>query len=433
VNITLLIEKNRELALFYKLILRTWVNIDAKHMSSAKEASEFINSKGVVDLIIIRESHKTKKIHDELLKFYPDKSLDKVPTIILGEDLASKNPLLTYVSNGLNHKELIKSCANSLEITAKDMVELELPEFFPIKSYYLKYLDSAPCDLFTIPKNIITKKGDQVDEKTEEKLGDGTDFYVNKNERLEIVKAITNAIIAQIDPSILTQNETITYSEMTFNNLAEQMTNFGMTEESIETSKKAMKTMVTTAKNNPSMNKLVARLIKNNTGYLFKHTQVLMFITTHLMENIDWGSDDQKDKIHFVSFFHDIALTTSEQAIIRSDKELKASDLEPKEKELVNKHAQIAAELVGKFPQAPMGVDIIIRQHHGVAHGIGFSEHYSGNISPLAIVFILAEDFTRSLLTLNEMFNTQRKIEEMRKTYKTQRFSKIIDVLEKII
>lgn len=428
---TLLIEKNKELALFYKLILRTWVNIDAKHMESAKQASLFIKKKGVIDLIIIRESHKTKKVYEELKKQFNDGSLDNIPLIILGEESKSSDQV-NYIHNGLNHKELLKSAASAIGRTAQDMADLEVPNLFPIKAYYLKYLSDSPCELYAIPKRTLAQKNSPITQETIKSLGDSKDFYVDKNERLTIVKHITDEIIEQIDESILTQNETITYSEMSFNNLAEHMTNFGMNEESIELSKKAMKTMISITKSNPAMSKLLTRLLKNNTGYLFKHTQILMFITTHLMDNIDWGSDDQKEKIHFVSFFHDIALATDEQASIKSESELKKSMITTKEKDLVNRHAQIAAELVSKFPQAPMGVDIIIRQHHGVAHGIGFSEHFSGNISPLAIVFILAEDFTRSILKYNEEFSTERKIEDMRKRYTTQRFIKIIDVLEKI-
>ena len=79
-----------------------------------------------------------------------------------------------------------------------------------------------------------------------------------------------------------------------------------------------------------------------------------------------------------------------------------------------------------------MGADAIIRQHHGIPHGIGFSEHYSGNLSPMSIVFILAEDFTDEILKTTPHFNVQAKIKKMREKYPTQRFKKIIDILETI-
>src|SRR5690606_6673317 len=109
-------------------------------------------------------------------------------------------------------------------------------------------------------------------------------------------------------------------------------------------------------------------------------------------------NQDQEDKLSFIAYFHDIALNTDEEAMIHSNQELKNSPLNRPSKLLVEKHAQVAAELVAKYPHAPMGADQLIRQHHGTLNGIGFSEHFGSNISPMAIVFIVAEEFTRIVL-----------------------------------
>ena len=148
------------------------------------------------------------------------------------------------------------------------------------------------------------------------------------------------------------------------------------------------------------------------------------------MDNIDWGNEDQKKKINFVCFFHDIVLETDEQAMIYTEQDLKNSDLTDKEKQLVSKHAQLAAELIHKFPNSPMGSDVIIRQHHGVNHGIGFAESFTANLSPMTIVFILAENFVDTLIQKDGDFDMQEKIREMRDRFSTQRFQKIIDILE---
>ncbi len=92
----------------------------------------------------------------------------------------------------------------------------------------------------------------------------------------------------------------------------------------------------------------------------------------------------------------------------------------------------MAAEIIVKYPGAPMGADVIIRQHHGINHGVGFSDQYSANLSPMSIVFILAEDFTDAIIKAGEDMNIERKISAMRGRYTTQRFQKIIDILEEI-
>jgi hypothetical protein len=132
-------------------------------------------------------------------------------------------------------------------------------------------------------------------------------------------------------------------------------------------------------------------------------------------------------------------LENDKQAQIKSKDELRRAEFDTREKNLVEKHAQLAAELVHKYPHAPMGADQIIRQHHGVLNGAGFSDHFGANLSPMAIVFIIAEEFTRiiiqseaALLNGHQSLNSRVMIQELKTTFPTARFQKIIDLLETI-
>ena len=215
--------------------------------------------------------------------------------------------------------------------------------------------------------------------------------------------------------------------------LAKKLVAIGVNEETITLAKKNIETMKGQVKTYPKLAKLMDRLLSNKTSYLYRHTQVMIFIALHIIKNIDWGNPEQEEKITFICFFHDIALETDAQAEIKSTLELKKIDLPPNEKQLVEKHAQMAAEIVQKFPHAPMGADQIIRQHHGVLNGIGFSEHYGNNVSPVAVVFIIAEEFTRIVLKRGEgPFDRVEMIRELRDHFPTSRFAKVVDVLQNI-
>lgn len=39
------------------------------------------------------------------------------------------------------------------------------------------------------------------------------------------------------------------------------------------------------------------KMLRNRSGYLYKHSQILMYVCSHLMDNIDWGNEDQKRKL----------------------------------------------------------------------------------------------------------------------------------------
>jgi HD-GYP domain-containing protein (c-di-GMP phosphodiesterase class II) len=194
-----------------------------------------------------------------------------------------------------------------------------------------------------------------------------------------------------------------------------------------------METMKRNSRINTNLSKLLDRLLANKTSYLFTHTQILSYIGLHIIKNIDWGNPEQEEKICFIAFFHDIALEKDEHGRIKSTIELKKSNFNKIDKSLIEKHAQIAAELVSKFPHAPMGADQLIRQHHGSLNGVGFSEHFGNNVSPMSIVFIVAEEFTRIVLKhADSEMNRTEMIRELKEVFPTSRFQKVIELLNTI-
>jgi HD-GYP domain-containing protein (c-di-GMP phosphodiesterase class II) len=204
-------------------------------------------------------------------------------------------------------------------------------------------------------------------------------------------------------------------------------------EETIKLANKNIDNMKRVVKSNPKMAKLLERLLSNRSSYLYKHTQILTYVSLHIIRNIDWGNPEQEDKISFIAFFHDIVLENDRQAQIKSTKELKTAEFDTPEKLLVERHAQMAADFVAKFPHAPMGADQIIRQHHGTLNGIGFSEHFGNNVSPISIVFIVAEEFTRIILKRETgPFDRNEMLRELKEEFPTSRFQKVIELLNTI-
>ncbi len=115
-------------------------------------------------------------------------------------------------------------------------------------------------------------------------------------------------------------------------------------------------------------------------------------------------------------------------------RELKRAKFPDQERLLVERHAQLAAEYVTKFPHAPMGSDQIIRQHHGTMNGVGFSEHYGNNVSPVSVVFIVAEEFTRIIMK-NESgsFDKAEMLRELKEEFPTSRFQKVLEKLQTLM
>ena len=81
-----------------------------------------------------------------------------------------------------------------------------------------------------------------------------------------------------------------------------------------------------------------------------------------------------------------------------------------------------------------MGVSTIIRQHHGVMNGLGFSSSFSGSLSPLTIIFMVAEKAAHVVLESEfEEMNRMKIMYELEQVFKTKRFEKMIEAISKVM
>lgn len=435
---TLLVENNPELESFYSLNLQTWVGTSIIPKKEAKFCSKLFEENTNIDLIITKARNGLEKSAEALAKMIED-SGRKIPLIVIGKSTLT-DPKIIHLPSGLEIKPLIQQTAKSLDVTAKDMANQVVPDYFAIPINYFLSIRRSVTDVYEESidhPGTYLKKIEEFQEFQPQLIkkyiqAGVTNLFVQKNDRLRFVTNVTQELVAKIDHLELNEDEQITAQEMGQKLLSEKLNRIGVNEETVELANKQLRSMIQTIKTYPKMGKLLGRLLKNKSGYLYKHTQILTFVCSHLMSNIDWGNEEQIKKINFIAFFHDILLQDDEQAQIHNEKDLKRSKLSDEKKELINSHAQRAAELVAKYPHAPMGTDAIIRQHHGITHGIGFSTTYGGNLSPMSIVFILAEELTDHIIKSGKMLNMEQVINQLREKYPTQRFQKIIDIMETI-
>ena len=436
-NTTLLVESNTQLGDFYSLNLHTWVGCDVKSFPDAKFAIEYLQQNPDIKLIISRAKINSEKTAEALADYIS--SMTTPPKlIVLGQSSLDKKQV-THLPTGLDAKLLVQATAKNIGVTAQDMANKVVPEYFPIPSKLLLVInksisniykqkeDSENYDLFFEKDKVFSSTGVK-----DLKEGHFDTLYLQRDERLKFVNTYNREVAASLEHNTLNEDEQIKASELTNELLQQRIAALGINSETIKLAQKNLIDMGKTAKKTPSLMNLLKRLMSNKTGYLFKHSQILMFLATHLMEQLDWGTPEQSDKLRFIAFFHDIALEDDIQAQIHSEEDLKNAQLPAEKKELVKAHAQLAAVLISKYPNAPIGAETILKQHHGTVNGLGFSDHFSQNISPMAIVFILSEDFVDELITAGKDFDIKRKIAQMREKHSTQRFQKIINVLESI-
>jgi hypothetical protein len=92
----------------------------------------------------------------------------------------------------------------------------------------------------------------------------------------------------------------------------------------------------------------------------------------------------------------------------------------------------MAASLLEKMPHVPNGVAQIVREHHGLKTGVGFSDAMNINLQPLSIIFIVVEDFINAFLALatpnaSEVLNL---LTRLKKKYPTGNYNKAVIAIE---
>ncbi len=439
-SLTLLVENNPMIESFYMLNLATWLGLDIVPKKKAEFAIKLLETQSdTIKLIIVRAVIDKEESAKMIVDFLASRGL-KIPVIEIGPGKEVPG-CFAHVPNSLQLKILIQSSAKALNITAKDMSAKVVPDYFPIPIVYFKVIKRSICPVFSQnqddPKKfeLRIQKLQEFDEKTiASMIEEGvTHLYVNKLDRLEFVNNVTSELMTLLQTKDLSPDEGISAADKGMELLSKKLLTIGVNEETIKLAKANMDSMRKNVKSYPKMAKLLERLLANKTSYLFKHTQILTYVCLHIIKNIDWGNAEQEEKISFIAFFHDIVLENDKQAQIKSTLELKKAEFETAERQLVEKHAQMAAEFVSKFPHAPMGSDQIIRQHHGTLNGVGFSEHYGNNVSPVAVVFIVAEEFTRIILKYETgPFDRTEMLRQLKEEFPTSRFQKVIDILQSI-
>lgn len=438
---TLVIHNDKALIELLNLNLPIYVGTDVIFKHSFKESRVLIEHHPGIHLIICAAAIGTERTAEEILKYNQSQNKN-TPMIVLGDKTkVVESPQLAIIHE-ISLKPMLQAAAKFLKVTPKKMIEQVVPDFIPIAMTYCLNMTKSPCDLFILKDDQYQKIhsiNDSVDaEEIQKLIKNKTDtVYVEAANRLKFVNHVTTSLVSRLNDPNMSQEEKLTATDEAMQMVQQSSQHDGPPSPStVELTTAAINTCLEIAKNNPTVAGLIKKLMANKASYMYKHTQLITHISQHILSNIEWGSNEQKSKLAFVAFFHDICLTSDKLAKIHSDIAVGTSNLSMLDKDLVFKHAKVSAEIVQKFPVAPIGTDIIIMQHHGAVNGLGFAKTFTNSISPLAIVFIVAEEFTNMILQFpeDEKISSHKDdiIDKLNQKFNRSKYQKIIETLETI-
>ena len=440
----LLIENNEELENLYNLNFKVYLGLNPLSTKKVETAiEEILKEEKKITLIVSKAEMEGSKTAEVLFEKMKSENI-KIPLLVIGKSEATlANDDSTLVMDvGVDLKTLIRNCAQVANITAAEMVGLDVPNYFPIPVHYLNRIKSPICKTFFLEPGDennyqpLFSPGDEItSDKVKNYMSMGvSEIYIQKNDRLKLVNQISNEMISELSFDKLNDNERVVAGDIQVATVSDKFSEMGITKETINSAKKCIRDIAKDVKKNKSLKSMLKNLLSNKASYLYKHIQVLSYVSLHLIKHADWAKKEHEEKLMFACFFHDILLKSDDQAKISTKEDFDKADLNFEQKETLKHHALRASELARIFPKSPAGVDLLIRQHHGALNGVGFPENFSPNLSPLSLNFMVAEAYTDKVIEAGDgKINKKLIFSFLNRRYPTSRFKKIIEALDKII
>jgi len=435
---TLLVTNDKMMNSIYSLNLDMYVGSRVVIKEKQDDAINFLKKTNECGLIIVKSMIDNEPAARGIMSYMDNESDRIIPMLVIGEDSEIKGAEVLGDSPEL--KMVIKKAASALGVTAEYMAGLKVPDYYPIPASHFRGIMNVACDVFVreASGNYLSKFSTGVDisiKDVDDLIARGvTTLHVPSGFRLRFAKSVSDKYIDLLKKDNLSVEERVEVTDEALNAISDQLRNSGLAEETILLAQQSIQSISKVVEESKTLAGLLAAIMNNKTSYQYKHCQLITFVCFHILKNMEWGTKEQQDKLGFVSFFHDIVLQNDEMVRISDEEELADSNLSDKEKKIVKRHALLAADLVKDHPKLPLGAEVIIKQHHGSRTGIGFNQ-MSTSVSPLAVVFVVAEEWTQIVLDAQEKekrVSKKKVLGYLKEKYSKGPYSKVVDALESL-
>lgn len=350
----------------------------------------------------------------------------------------SQYPKISCYNRDVQVKELISNFAKKVGITAKEMSELKTEECFPLPQKY--FLPGWQC---VHPLHIkkdneyvkVLEAGQFVTQELLNQYKEKEKFYVRSQFRLELVNSFTSRMVALLNDENQTVRERLDNASLSYDMVGETMRSIGLTETTIKVAKAAINSMEQAIKNIPSLLTLLENLKKDQKSARFQHSAIASFVGAQLIQKMDSTSSSHLSIWTATCFFHDMFLDKDEFIWLDDDSQVLKMEITEKEKSLILNHARLAAKILSQHKELPLGIETIVKQHHGSKMGDSL-DTISVGISPLAILFILVEEWVKQFLDFQskgaDKFPYNQFIEYLNKKYPYPNFKKYTTLFKEV-
>lgn len=439
----ILIEENKALNDLITINLKTYLNVDIIHRKNAQDAIGLLAILPNIDLIIANYSIENENTYS-LLQSYITSNRLEIGLIILGGENVADNEHVIHVKDHKDWESVVHNSAKVLGINEDVFVKKIIPDFIAVPVKYFLNLDIVNCNVFIRIKKTPTEyqyvkrihSGDTFSKDSIRRYIDQglENFHIPKDDYKNFTIFLSNKLVEKIDSPELEVTQKIQLMGESYDIAIKEISKLGFTSETIQLTDTIIQNMVKNFERSPEMSNLLHKVINSKTGLLFQRCHMTSVVSSEILKNLKYRDQSIFEKIAYASFFHDIMLADNDElSKINSFEELENSNLNEENWDLVFNHAFEASILIKKHPEAPSGVEEIIKHHHGAVNGKGFSNNLD-KLPDLSKIFIVAHHFVLSLVLFKENGGPARPItEELYKRFPSPDMAVIIKSLEKTL
>jgi hypothetical protein len=422
----------------YCLNLLVYVNAQFVVFNRFEEIADEIKKKSP-DLILINllDQDKAQDKLSKLQMIFKDKF--SPPLNFITAKTSETYSQLNISDSDLSVKDIISTIAKKLGITAKYMAELDVGEYFPIplkyilpgwqvtQNFYIKD-ESGQYKVLLLKDQFFTNEMLQ-------SFSQGSIVYCKSSYRLEVINSFTSNMKAILDREDLSNSVRFNQTEVAFEMISQSVASIGLPDTTMQLARSSIKSMEKLVANVPSLSKLYQFLLEDSSSIRFKHSMLSSYIGQFVLKDQSWNNPNITQQWSYLCFFHDIVLDKDSYLLFEYDEDVKKSKLSDKEKAVVLNHAQMAAKIISQMKDIPIGIDTLLKQHHGSKMGNSLSE-ISMTVSPMCIIFILVENYVHFLLSNGENKKSPSDIvgfiDSLFKKYPYPNYKKMIPLLRTI-
>lgn len=404
----ILIEDNKNLRDILAMNLQTFCGADVIPRGSAEEAIELLRILPGVPLVITREKIGSEETAKDIYQFIKEEDY-QIEMIVFGKFAMDEK--IAVVSNDSNWNQAIEHAARILGVSKETLEQRAVPDYIPVPISHFYNLESSCCDVF-----IRIKKApgefqfikrihalDQFQRDIIQKYANQglKNFYIPKDEMENFTNFMSNQLFQRMEDIISVQplEAQIKVLGETFQIAAKEIQRLGFTTATIQLTEGVIKGMLKVSGESKQTNQLLAKLINAKDNYMYQHCHMTSLVASQILRNLKKDDEELHSKMAYGAFFKDITLTDyPDLARISTYEELENADLTDETWDKVFSHALDSAILIRNNPEAPIGVDEIIKNHHGSTNGKGFSTQKVQKLTEDSQIFLVACEFVKELL-----------------------------------